>query len=107
MRDVNCALQGAERVGIFRAEVDVAAGGADGESGNGHALDQDEGIAFHDHAVGVGAAVAFVRVADDIFLVVRRVKNGSPFDPGGETRAAAPAKSGVGDFFHDRLRASA
>ena len=54
---------------IFGANVDVAAGGADGESGDGHAFDQHEGIAFHDHAIGVGAAVAFVGIADDIFLV--------------------------------------
>ena len=58
-----------ERVRIFRAQIDVAAGGAHRESGDGHALDQHERIAFHDHAVGVGAAIAFVRVADDVFLV--------------------------------------
>ncbi len=58
-----------KRVRIFGADVDVAAGGADGESGDGHAFDQDERIAFHDHAVGVGAAVAFVGVADNVFLI--------------------------------------
>ena len=55
-------------VRIFRADIDVALGGADRDAGDGHAFDQHEGIAFHDHAVGEGAAVAFVGVADDVFL---------------------------------------
>ena len=40
---------------IFGADIDVAVGRAGGDAGDGHALDQDEGIAFHDHAVGEGA----------------------------------------------------
>ena len=55
-------------VRIFGADVDVALGRADGDAGDGHALDQHEGIALHDHAVGEGAAVALVGVADDVFL---------------------------------------
>src|SRR5690606_16842211 len=47
-----------DRVRIFRADVDVALGRADGDAGDGHALDEHEGIALHDHAVGEGAAVA-------------------------------------------------
>jgi hypothetical protein len=39
-----------------------------GEAGDGHALDQQERIAFHQHAVGEGAAVALVGVADDVLL---------------------------------------
>ena len=58
---------------IFGADVDEALGRADGEAGDGHAFDQDEGIAFHDHAVGEGAAVALVGIADDVFLRRRRV----------------------------------
>ena len=92
---------------IFRADIDVAAGGAHGQSRDGHALDQDERIAFHDHAIGVGAAIAFVRVADDIFLVGGGVQNRAPLDSGGEARAAASAKPGGGDFFHDRFAESA
>ena len=56
-------------IGIFGADIDVAVGGADRDAGNGHALDQHEGIAFHDHAVGEGAGIAFVGVADDVFLL--------------------------------------
>ena len=54
---------------IFGADIDVALGGADRDAGNRHAFDQHEGIAFHDHAVGEGAAVALVGIADDVFLL--------------------------------------
>ena len=53
---------------VFGAQVDVALRGADREAGDGHAFDEHEGIAFHQHAVGEGAGVAFVGVADDVFL---------------------------------------
>ena len=101
--DGDGALHRLERVRIFRAQIDVAAGGAHRESRDGHALDEHERIAFHDHAVGVGAAVAFVRVADDVFLVGSGLQNRLPLDAGGETRAAAPAQSGVGDFVDERF----
>ena len=42
-------------MGIFGANIDVAVGGPGGDACDGHALDQHEGIAFHDHAVGEGA----------------------------------------------------
>ena len=42
-------------VGIFGADIDVAVGRAHRDAGDGHAFDQHEGIAFHDHAVGEGA----------------------------------------------------
>ena len=59
----------ADRVRIFRADIDEALGGADGDARDRHALDQHEGIALHDHAVGEGAAVALVGIADDVFAV--------------------------------------
>src|SRR5262245_47183120 len=92
------------RVGIFGADVDVAVGGADGDARDGHALDQNEGIAFHDHAVGEGAGIAFIGVADDVFLLWRRLGDGAPFDPGGEARAAAAAQARGDDLLDDRLR---
>ena len=57
------------RMRIFGAEIDEALRRADGEAGDRHPFDQHEGIALHDHAVGKGAAVALVGVADDVFLV--------------------------------------
>ena len=58
-----------ERVRIFGADIDVAFGRPDRDPCNRHALDQQKRIAFHQHAIGESAAVAFVRVADDVFLV--------------------------------------
>jgi len=54
---------------IFRADVDVALGRADGDARDRHAFDHDEGVALHDHAIGEGTAVAFVGVADDVFAI--------------------------------------
>ena len=98
------ALHRADGVGIFRADIDVALGRADREARDGHALDQQEGIAFHDHAVGVGAGIALVGIADDVFAVGRGVGDGLPFDAGRKARAAAAAQAGLRDLFHRRGR---
>src|SRR6476661_3789458 len=45
-------LHGLDRLGIFGADIDVTVSGADGDAGDGHALDEHERIAFHNHAVG-------------------------------------------------------
>ncbi len=91
-----------DRVRIFGADIDVAAGGADGEAGDRHALDQHEGIALHHHPVGEGAAVALVGVAHDIFLGGGRRRGGPPLDAGRETGAAAAAQAG-GEHLLDRV----
>ena len=101
--DGDRALELPECVGIFGAEIDVTARRADGESGNRHAFNQNERIALHDHAIGIRAAVAFISVANDIFLVGRRVQNRFPLDARRETGAAAPSETRVGYFFDDRL----
>ena len=85
----------ADRERIFRADIDIAVLRADRVAGDRHALDQAEGIALHQHAVGEGAAVALVGVADDEFSSARRIEHGLPFDPGRKARAAAPAQAGV------------
>src|SRR5260370_7763089 len=60
-------VHGLDSVRIFRADVDVALGGADRDCRDRHALDHHKGIAFHDHAVGESAAAPFSAIADDIF----------------------------------------
>ncbi|MNY07937.1 hypothetical protein D3C86_1407640 [compost metagenome] len=92
-------------VGVFRAQVDVAFGRADGQGGDGHTLDQHEGVVLHHHAVGEGARVALVGVADDVLLRRRAAGHGAPLDPGGKGRAAAPAQAGVEHLGDDRLGA--
>ena len=91
-------------VRIFGADVDVAIGGAHRDAGNGHAFDQHEGVAFHDHAVGEGARIAFVGITDDVFLLRPGVGHRAPFDAGGEASAAAAAQAGGDDLLDDRFR---
>ena len=94
-------LHGGDGVRIFRADIDVALGGADGDAGNGHALDEHEGVALHHHAVCECAGVALVGIAADVFLVRRGVEHRLPLDAGGEARTAAAAEAELGDFGHD------
>ena len=60
----------ASRIGVrvFGADVDHSRGRADREAGDRHAFDQHVRVALHRHAVGEGAGVAFVGVADDVLL---------------------------------------
>ena len=67
-RNGDCFVHDGDRMRIFRARIDVTFGRADRDPGNRHALDEHKGIAFHDHAIGEGTAVAFIRIADDVFL---------------------------------------
>ncbi len=90
-------------VRVFRTQVDVAARSSHREAGDGHALDQHIGVVFHHHAVGEGARVAFVGVADDVLLRSRAAKHGAPLDAGGECRAATAAQAGFGDLGDYRL----
>src|SRR5690606_7704051 len=63
------------------------------------------GIAFHDHAIGEGAGIAFVRIADDVLLRAGRAGDRLPLDARREARAAPAAQAGLGDFLHDSLAA--
>jgi hypothetical protein len=94
-----------DRVRIFRADVDVALGGADRDAGDRHTLDHHERIAFHQHAVGEGAAVALVGVAADVLLAAPGLGHGAPFGAGRKTGAAAPAQARLDDVVDDRVRA--
>ena len=62
------------------------------------------GVAFHDGAVHERAGVAFVAVADDVFLVVLGSEREFPFEAGGETAAAAAAETGVDHGLADLFR---
>ena len=103
---------GAQRLGgrgVLRAEVDVAHAGADGTSGDQHALDQGERVTLHEHPVGVRAGVALVGVAADVLLLAAvRTATGLhhrlPLDPGREAGAAASAQPRLGDLLGHLLR---
>ncbi len=97
-------VHGLNSVRIFRADVDVALGGADRDARDRHALDHDKRVAFHDHAVGESAAVAFVGITDDVFPLGAGLRHGLPFDPGRKTGAATAAQSGSRDIGEDGVR---
>ena len=61
------ASNGGDGVGIFRADVDVALGRADRETGDGHALDQANGSPSISMRSAIGAGIALIGVADDVF----------------------------------------
>ena len=89
-------LQRTLRVRVFHPQIDIALRRTHSQSGDGHALDQHEGITLHDHAVGVGARIALVGVADDVLLRGLRIHAGFPLDAGRKGCAAAAAQPRVG-----------
>src|SRR5690606_34491543 len=76
----------------------------DCDTGDRHAFDEDERVAFHDHAVGKGAAVAFVGVADNVFLVCLRIEDGLPLNACGEACTATAAQTGLLHLVDDFCR---
>src|SRR4051794_15039006 len=105
LRSLDGRVHRLDRVRIFAADVDVTLGRADGNAGGCHALDDEKGIAFHDHAVGEGAAVAFVGVADDELAIRFRLRDRLPLYAGREACAAAAAQAGRRHFIEDGFRA--
>ena len=86
----NGDLQAVDGQGIFGPAVDVALGGPDGVGADGHALQHRVGVALQDAPVHEGPGVAFVGVADDVFLIGLVFGGEFPFHPGGEA-GPAPA----------------
>ena len=86
---------------VFGPDVDVALRGSTGDGRDRHAFDQAERIAFHEHAVGEGAAVAFIGVAGDVFLGALEIVHRLPLDAGREAGAATAAKAGRRHFGDD------
>ena len=87
--------------GVFRADVDVAVFRTDGVSGDHHALDELEGVAFHNGAVHKRAGVALVAVADHIAHGLLLTGDLLPLPSGGEAAAAAAAQAGAVHFVDD------
>jgi hypothetical protein len=80
-------------IGVFPAQIDVALRRSRGDSRNRHTLDQYEGIALHHHAIRECARVAFIGIADDVFLGRGSAEHGFPFDPRRESGSAAAAQT--------------
>ena len=79
--------------------VDVAFAGADGISGEDHALQNGVRVAFEDAAIHERAWIAFVGVTYNVFLIGLDLRRERPFLSGGESRAAASANAGFRDLF--------
>ena len=90
---------------ILRADVDVALRGTDGEGRDGHAFDEQEGIAFHEHAVGVRAAESPSSALQQTnFCSLGRLEDGLPLDARREPGAAPAAQTGLGHLGDDVRR---
>ena len=88
---------------ILGADVEVTVLSADSVSGDDHTLNNCEGVALEDGAVHKCAGVALVAVADDVLLVALDVESELPLAAGGESAAAAAAKTGGEDLVDDFL----
>ena len=88
----------AHRQRIFGADINQRLIGADGAGGDHQALEHAVRIAFHHAAVHERAGVAFVGVADHVFLRAFLPARRLPFAAGREAAAAAPTQAGLGDF---------
>ena len=88
--------------GIFRTDVDDTVIGADRIAADQQSFDDAVRIAFKNRTVHERARVAFVGVADDVFLFAGLVVSGFPFYAGRETGAAASAQAGLFHFLNDR-----
>ena len=79
----------------FAADIDVAVVRRHGEAGDQAAFDEKMRIVPHDLAVLAGAGLGFVGIDDEIMRPpVRLLGHERPFQPGGETGAAAAALAG-------------
>ena len=86
---------------IFRAHINDAVRGADGQGGDDHPFKDGVGIALQHAPVHISAGISFVRVADNVFRAAGlHVAGQFPFFSGQESCAAAPAQFGVQDFVH-------
>ena len=103
-REIERRIELGNGMRIFAAHVDVTATGSDCMRGDCQAFDQLKRIAFHQHPVSKSAAIALIRVADDILLRARGIGDGLPLDPGRKARPAPPAQPRLGHFVDQLFR---
>ena len=75
---------------VFAPDVDEALAGPHRKAGNGHALQDLVGVAFHDIAVLDGARLAFIGVADDVFRGTSRGRVKDHLRPAGKPAPPRP-----------------
>ena len=90
--------------GILGADVNIALVGTYGISGNSQPFDNSVRVRFQDRAVHESAWVAFIGVADYIFLLSGRVAAELPLAAGGKTSTASTSQPGIRDLADNLLR---
>ena len=85
----------------FAVDIVIARRRAHGVAADYHAFNQCVRVEHDDVAVFECAWFAFVGVADNVFLSVKRAWHKAPFQACGEACAAAPAQVGCFEFIDD------
>ena len=104
LRRADGGLEPPDGLGRVRADGDDDVARADGEGGDGRALDDRERVAFEEEPVRAGRRVRAVAVDDDVAAGGVRGRGGPPLGRGREAGAAPAAQAGAGD--HRDRRAS-
>jgi len=88
----------------FTVDVVVTHGDAHGVSADGHAFDQGMRVVANNVAVLEGTRLAFVGIADEVFLARELARHEAPLQAGRETGAAAAAQGRCLQFGDDLFR---
>src|SRR5690349_11991231 len=94
---LNRVLQAAIGETIFTPDVDIAFIGSEGITGNCHRFEDGVWIALENDAVLESPGLAFVCVANNVFLATMSQADKFPLAPGGEACAAASLQAGFLD----------
>jgi hypothetical protein len=89
--------------GIFGPKVHIGLRGADRIGGDGHAFDQAMRIALDNGAVHERPGIAFIGVADQVFLIAGRLPGEFPFLARWKASAASTSQSALLDHVAHRL----
>ena len=94
-------MESLDRERVLRADIDIGLVRADCVGGDGHALENPVRVRLQDRPIHEGARIAFVGVADDVFLGRGHLGDGRPFQSGRIAAAAASTQTAVGHFAQD------
>ncbi len=83
---------------VLGPAINIAFIGSHGVGADHHPFDDGMRVAFQDGTVHERTGVSFVGIADNIFLISRRSRAETPFQPGGESAAAAAAQARLFHF---------
>ena len=103
-----CLFQGdaksTDRQWILGTDIDIALGCPYTVTGDGQSLDNSMWVSLQDGAIHEGPGVAFVGIADNVFLLTRGVAAELPFPCCGEAGTASSPEAGLCYLINDRFR---